>query len=110
MASYVVMYKGPGMPDTETERKAVGAAWMKWYGGLGGAISDHGNPIGPSRSIVAGGPVKEKASADFSGYLIFQADNIEAATQIAQGCPVLALGGSVDVYETFFMPGDPRLK
>jgi hypothetical protein len=36
-----------------------------------------------------------------TGYTILKADNLGDATGMAKGCPVLASGGSVEVYETF---------
>jgi hypothetical protein len=34
-----------------------------------------------------------------SGYSIIAADSLDAAVELAQGCPVLADGGTVNVYE-----------
>jgi hypothetical protein len=33
------------------------AAWGSWYGQLGQALVDGGNPFGPARSIAADGTV-----------------------------------------------------
>src|SRR5947208_9574304 len=94
---YMLVYKGGGMPTTEKEKQAVMAAWGQWYGALGKAVVDPGNPFGPSRSIAKDGAVKDSTSG-FTGYTILKAENLEVATKLAKGCPVLTSGGAVEVY------------
>ena len=47
--------------------------------------------------MVRDGPVGTMAS----GYTVVKADSLDAEAGMAQGCPVLASGGQVSVYETF---------
>src|SRR5262245_17160450 len=102
MANFVLVYKGGGgMAATEAERQAVMAEWGQWFGALGQAIVDGGNPFGNSSSVAADGTVKDGASSSLTGYSILKADNMAAATTMAKGCPVLKSGGSIEVYETF---------
>lgn len=101
MANYVLVYKGGGMPQTEAEQKKVMAAWTAWYGALGAAIVDGGNPFGPAKSIATNGKVTDGGASSLTGYTIIKADTLAAATELAKGCPNLAGGGSVEVYETF---------
>lgn len=101
MAKYVVVYTGGSMPDSEAERQAVMDAWTAWIGGLGSALTDVGNPFGPSKGIAADGSVTDGGESRLSGYSIVEADSLDAATELSGGCPVLAGGGAVEVYETF---------
>ena len=101
MANYVLVYKGGGMPQTDAEREQVMAAWGQWYGGLGQAVVDGGNPFGPSAAVAADGSVKDGAPSGLSGYTILKADNLPAAAGLAKGCPILSSGGSIEIYETF---------
>ncbi len=101
MANYVLVYKGGRMAETDDERNRVMAAWGKWFGDLGQAIVDGGNPFGASASVAPDGSVKDNASTGLGGYSILKADSLQQATQMAKGCPVVTDGGSVDVYETF---------
>lgn len=101
MANYVLVYKGGGMPETEAQRQEVMAAWGNWYGGLGQAVVDGGNPFGPSTAVAANGTVSAGAPSGLTGYSIVSADSLDAATAMAKGCPILAGGGSIEVYETF---------
>lgn len=94
MAKYVLAYKGGNMAATEEERQAAMAAWGAFLGGLGDALVDAGNPFGQSASLGDG------AAAGLTGYSIIAAGSLEEATAKAQGAPVLANGGGVEVYET----------
>jgi hypothetical protein len=100
MANYLFAYKGGGMAATDAERDAAMAAWGGWFGSLGQAIVDPGNPFGPSATVAPGGGVDGGAPSGLSGYSVLTADSLEAASELAKGCPVLDAGGSVEVYET----------
>ena len=101
MAKFVLAY-GTGTqapPATEAEGQAVMEAWMGWFGTLGGAIIDMGNPFGASKSVAVDGSVRDGNLSSLGGYSIVEATDIDAAASMAKGCPVLASGGTVDVYE-----------
>jgi hypothetical protein len=96
MGNYVYAYRGGQMANTDEERQAVMAAWGAWFGELGGAIVDPGNPFAGSTSVGGDGT----AASALTGYSVIKADSLDAASELAKGCPVLSGGGSVDVYET----------
>lgn len=77
------------------------AGWGAWFGGLGDAVVDGGNPCSGSKTVASNGSITDGAAGNISGYSILKADNLDAAAKMAKGCPVLAGGGSVQVYETF---------
>jgi hypothetical protein len=98
MANYLLAYTGGGMAQTESEREAAMAAWGQWFETLGPAIVDAGNPFGPATAVSTGG-ADGAAKTGLTGYSILTADSLDAAAELAKGCPVFANGGSVDVYE-----------
>jgi hypothetical protein len=101
MAAYVLLYGGGSMPETEEEQAAVMKAWTDWFGQLGSALLDPGNPFtGQAKTISSDGSVSD-GGPPASGYSIVEADSLEAAVDIAKGCPVLLGGASITVYETF---------
>jgi len=101
METYVLLYKGRRMPETDEQRQKVMAAWGKWFGELGQALVDGGNPFGPSSSVGPDGTVKQGAGSALGGYSILKADSLDQASQMAKGSPMIADGGTVEVYETF---------
>ncbi len=103
MASYVLLYSGGSMPESEAEQAAVMQAWGAWFGGLGSALVDGGNPFtGKAKSIASDGKVSDSPMATMaSGYSIIQADSLDASVELAKGCPVLQGGAQITVFETF---------
>jgi hypothetical protein len=99
MAKYVLVYVGGSQPASEEEGQAVMDAWMAWFGTLGDAVIDGGNPFGAGVSIAPGGAVSDGGSSGATGYSILQADDLAAAIALAQGCPHLSAGGTVEVHE-----------
>ena len=93
MGKYVLAYKGGGMAETEEERQAAMQAWGSWFGTLGSSVVDAGNPFSESRAVGGNG------TSGLTGYSILSADSLGAASKLAEGCPILANGGSVEVYE-----------
>jgi len=100
MSNYLLAYRGGRMAETDSEREAQMAAWGAWFGQLGDAVVDMGNPFAGSASVSSDGTVNEGAGSGLGGYSVVQADSLAAATELAKGSPVLSSGGSVDVYET----------
>ncbi|MTI87669.1 MAG: hypothetical protein FH748_06845 [Balneolaceae bacterium] len=76
----------------------------KWIQELGKHY-DSGEPLEQAAKTVNG---KEKVVTDgpfmeskelVSGFYILKAHNLEEATELSKGCPVLKLGGNVEVRE-----------
>jgi hypothetical protein len=100
MANYLLAYRGGSMAQSDAEREAAMAAWGNWFGSLGAAVVDAGNPFGGSATVPSGGNGSSGALSALTGYSVLSADSLVAASELARGCPVLDSGGSVDVYET----------
>jgi len=100
MGNYLLAYRGGRMAETEEERNAQMAAWGAWFGALGDAVVDAGNPFAGSATVGSDGAVSDGAGSGLGGYSLLKADSLAAATELAKGSPVLSGGGSVDVYET----------
>lgn len=99
MANYLLAYTGGGMAQTDAEREAAMAAWGAWFGELGPAVVQHGNPVGASTSVTSSGG-NGGAASGLTGFSVISADSLEAAATLVAKCPVLQGGGKVDVYET----------
>ena len=101
MANYLLVYHGGSMPDSPEEGAKVMQAWTDWFGVLGDALIDGGNPVSQVKTIAADGSVSDGAANPASGYSVIKADSLDAAVALAKGCPVLHGGASVEVAETF---------
>jgi hypothetical protein len=101
MANFLLTYHGEGgMPSNAEEAAQVLAAWNAWFGQLGAAVVDPGNPTSHSKAISPDGSVMDATSAP-TGYSIIKADSLDAAVELSKGCPVLQAGQAVVVSETF---------
>ena len=91
------------MPQSETEQKAVLHEWETWFGKLGSAVVDGGNPFTPqAKTITKDGKVSNGSGGPMpSGYSILKANSLDEAVGMAKGCPVLKGGAAIMVFETF---------
>jgi hypothetical protein len=102
MMKYVLMYYGA--PAESEDERAIGMRKMaEWYGRLGAAVVDAGNPFtGGAKTVGQGGTVKDGPIGQLpTGYTILQADTLAAATELARGCPLLQSGRQITVLEAF---------
>ena len=104
MAKYVFAYSGGrGVSPDEAERNAQYAKWGQWFDELGSAVADGGAATGTAKTVGPGGSVSDGGSRRLTGYSIVSADSLDSAVELAKGCPVLEIGGRVDVYEAISM-------
>jgi hypothetical protein len=104
MANYMFAYSGGnGVTADTAERDAQMAKWGQWFGQLGSAVVDGGAPTGTAKTVGSAGSVSDGGSRGLTGYSIVSAASLDAAVELAKGCPVLEVGGAVDVYEAIAM-------
>ncbi|MBO9395369.1 hypothetical protein J7400_01665 [Shimia sp. R9_2] len=104
MPKFMFIYHGGGRPETPEEGEKVMAAWMKWMEGIGADLVDGGNPAGMSKTVSADGVANDGGANPVSGYTLVNASDIDAACEIAKGCPILEGGmGTVEVAEAMEM-------
>lgn len=91
-----------GVQPSAAEYEAINKQWQKYIGG----IASQGKFVGTQRLDQAGsiiGPDGKVTSAVAEGKglivgtLTLQAKNLDEALELAKGCPVLSMGGSVEV-------------
>ena len=88
MSTYLLLYSGGRLPQTEEETKTVMEAWGAWLAGIGDALVD-GNPFTPNAKTlspdgdVSDGPVGPMAS----GYSLIKAGSMDETVEMAKGCP-----------------------
>ncbi|PTX94409.1 YciI family protein [Opitutus sp. ER46] len=87
------------------QRQQLLEQWNAWYDGLAaqGKV-EHGHPLAPTGRVVSGprgervtdGPFPESTEG-IGGYFLLQVSGLDEATAIAQRCPSLPHGMSVEV-------------
>lgn len=89
MAEYVLAFRaGPGEATPDTEQ-----AWGEWFGRIGEQVAEFGRRVGQTQLV--GDP--QSAPGPLGGYIVLNAESLEAAAAVAEGCPGLAQGGHVEV-------------
>ena len=109
MKDYLLVYRADYsfMPERSPEEMAaMSKRWMDWMGSIAAQnkLANRGNRLeGTGKVIkndntVTNGPYAE-IKESIGGYSIVKAESYEAAIELAKGCPVLKLGGNVEVRE-----------
>ncbi len=78
--------------------------WQDWMGGLaaqnklassGNRLASEGKVVKSSK-VITNGPYVEMKEA-IGGYILVNANNMDEAAELAKGCPILTIGGNVEV-------------
>lgn len=110
MSEFALLYRS----SQDAHREAMGSPekaqqsmvkWRAWFKEMAdkGELKSIGQPLERVGSVVTGkkmmvtdGPYAESKDV-IGGFSIIEARNLEQAAQIASGCPILELGGCVEV-------------
>ncbi len=76
--------------------------WETWAGGLGKALVYPGVPLKRAKTLSSNSVSDDGRSNRLTGFSIVEADSMEAAIEMAKGCPHLE-HGTVDVAEAMEM-------
>ncbi|MEN0056209.1 MAG: YciI family protein [Mucilaginibacter sp.] len=103
----LIFRRDPATAQTEQSPAQLQAwmkEWMDWIGGIaaqnklvsqGNRLDQDGNVV-KAGGIVTNGPYVEVKEV-IGGYTIIRAESKEEASEMAMGCPILKVGGSVEV-------------
>jgi hypothetical protein len=107
MASFLFVYRGGSeayskmTPEEMQQQMQKWQTWISeglqkgWMVNPGDALKREGRVVN-ARKVVTDGPFVESKEI-VGGFSIVQADSLDAAAQLAKGCPVLLTGGTVEV-------------
>jgi hypothetical protein len=79
--------------------------WVAWFKDLGskGRIKNPGLPLEPDGKVVSG-PAKDVKDGPFAeakdvvgGFIVVEASDLAHAAELSKGCPILEVGGTVEV-------------
>ena len=106
MKRFALLFRQPSFDyssATPNEMEALTKKWMEWAG----KIREQGSMVSPTRLtqegkvLKAGGVITDGPFVEIrerlGSFLVVMADNLEHATTLAHGCPVLEANGSVEI-------------
>ena len=99
MKQFVLAYLGGNQPSSPEEANQHFEKYMQWLTSLGDAVVVPTIPLKDTTTVSPDGTIAEGGSSAMSGFTVVKAESMEAALSIAQSCPFLEIGGSLEVSE-----------
>jgi len=108
MKEFVLVFRNSNNPDfkpSPEQMQEVMSTWMNWMGGIAAQnkLANSGNRLSVTNaktvkpnSVVLDGPYTE-IKEFINGYIVVKTANIDEAVDLAKGCPILKVGGNVEV-------------
>lgn len=105
MSEFTFLFRGRETSASPEQMQKTTQKWVAWFKELGerGHIKDPGHPLEGTGKVVKGkqksvhdGPYAE-AKDVVGGYMVIDARDLPHAVEISKGCPILDVGGSVEV-------------
>jgi len=123
MSEFVLLYRSSNEAYEEAKASPEGAQramarWQAWFKDLTekGQLKNLGHPLERSSGKVVGGKKKTVTDGPYAeakevvgGFSIIEARDLDEAAHIAAGCPILEVGGSVEVRSILILPGTKPL-
>jgi len=105
MSEFTFLFRGRETSGSPEQRQRHLEKWVAWFKDLGakGHVKDPGHPLEGTGKVIKGkqkdlndGPYAE-AKDVVGGYMLIEAKDLQHAAELAKGCPILEVGGSVEV-------------
>jgi len=105
MSDFTFLYRGRDTNASPEQMQKTMEKWRVWFKDLGekGHLKDIGHPLESAGKVVKG---KQKAVTDgpfaeakdvVGGFSLIQARDLDQAVELSKNCPILDVGGSVEV-------------
>ena len=105
MSEFTYLFRGRDVTASPEQMQKTMQKWVTWFKDLGakGHLKEPGHPLENAGKIVSG---KQKAVSDgpfaetkdvVGGYIVVEASDLHQAVELSKGCPILEVGGSVEV-------------
>ena len=113
MTEFALIFRNkptPNFKPSPEQMKEIMTEWGVWFEtmraneqlvNMGSRLSSDGKTVHADKSISVG-PYAEIKEI-ITGYIVVKAENIDRATEIAKGCPILKVGGNVEIRTTIGM-------
>lgn len=106
MNEFSLIFRSAQDPDVQfspEQMQGVLKQWRDWIGGIAAQdrLANPGNRLGFDAAVVRDNVITDGPYAEIkemiTGFIIVKGDTIQCAIEMAKGCPVLKIGGSVEV-------------
>jgi hypothetical protein len=104
MKQYVLVYLGGNQPSDPDEANKHFTKYVEWLSSLGDSVVIPTIPLKDTTTVRSDGTVEEGGGSAMSGFTIIRAESMQAALAVAQACPFLEIGGSLEVSEMMQVP------
>jgi hypothetical protein len=105
MSDFTFLYRGRDTSASPEQMQKTMEKWRAWFKDLGekGHLKDIGHPLESAGKVVKG---KQKAVTDgpfaeakdvVGGFSLIQARDLDHAVELSKSCPILDVGGSIEV-------------
>ena len=105
MSEFTFLFRGSDTSASPEQMQKNMQKWVAWFKELGekGHIKYPGHPLEGTGKVVTG---KQKAIHDgpyaeakdiVNGFTLIEAKDLSQAVELSKGCPILEVGGSVEV-------------
>ena len=108
MKNFMFIYRkdyGNEPVQSQEEKQAMTKKWMDWMAGIASQdrLADRGNRLEMTGKVVkhnsaTNGPFVE-IKESIGGYSLVKAKSYDEAIEIAKSCPILSIGGHVEIRE-----------
>ena len=108
MKEFILIFRDSaksGYQPSPAEMQEVMTQWMDWMGSIAaqGKLANPGNRLSSQGAktvkpghVVTDGPYTE-IKEFINGYIIVKTETLDEAVELAGGCPILNVGGNVEV-------------
>ncbi|NQX92504.1 MAG: hypothetical protein HRT74_10355 [Flavobacteriales bacterium] len=104
LKDYMLIFRAdldPNFSPTQQQQVEMKNAWSGWIGGIAQnarLVSSH--QLGFESSLISKEESKSEKSSSVTGNLVLKAQNFNEAIELSRGCPILQMGGTVEVRNT----------
>jgi hypothetical protein len=113
MNEYMMIFRNDYSPEFKPSPEQMQASikqWQDWIGGIASQqkfvetnrLGFQGKTLHADKTITDG-PYAEVKEI-IGGYIIVKSDDLSSALALAEGCPILSIGGSVEVRDIIVLP------
>jgi hypothetical protein len=111
MKEFVLLFRQPSYDYGEASKEEIQSItkkWHDWVGGIAaqGKLADKGQRLDTGGKVLkAGGVITDGPFVEIrerlGSFIVVKANDLEEATTLAHGCPVLEVDGSVEIRMIF---------